>query len=80
LSAQLPFDASKINWQKSLGPRGEFELSDEYGNPEHKALLKFLEFAGGTVASEGFFYWIFQSDGRTIGRKKSERRCLVRIK
>jgi len=70
---ELPFDASKIRWRRSEGPKGTFELSDDTGNPDHKALLKFLvELAGGAVNSEGFFYWVFP-DGKTIGRKPLKR-------
>jgi len=69
-SPKLPFDASKIQWQKKEGTKGEFELSEDYNNLEHKALLKFLnEHAGGCINSEGWFYWVFDN-GSTIGRKK----------
>jgi hypothetical protein len=72
-SPQLPFDVAKIRWRQAQGKNGPFELSEDNGNPEHKALLKFLvELAGERVVSEGFYYWIFQ-DGITIGRKKSKR-------
>jgi hypothetical protein len=71
-SPALPFDVSKICWKQAEGKKGAFELSEDFENPEHGALLKFLvELAGGSVESEGFFYWVFQ-DGRTIGRKKKE--------
>jgi hypothetical protein len=39
-STKLPFDASKIAWQKRTGAKGEFEVSEDFNNPEHKALLK----------------------------------------
>jgi len=69
-SSKLPFDASKIAWQKRIGTKGEFELSEDFNNPEHKALLKFLsEHAGGCINSEGFFYWVYKN-GSTVGRKK----------
>ncbi|MEM3459201.1 MAG: hypothetical protein QXN36_01245 [Candidatus Bathyarchaeia archaeon] len=71
-SVKLPFDAGKINWQKREGAKGEFEVSEDYNNPEHKALLKFLnEHAGGCVNSEGWFYWVYRN-GSTVGRKKRE--------
>ena len=74
MSVQLPFDVSKIRWRQAQGKKGPLELSDDYENPEHKALLKFLvELAGGAVESEGFYYWVFQQDGKTIGRKVSKR-------
>jgi hypothetical protein len=66
---ELPFNVSRIRWRRAEGLKGPFELSDDTGNPDHKALLKFLvELAGGAVNSEGFFYWVFP-DGRVIGRK-----------
>jgi len=69
---KLPFNASKIRWRQAEGLKGPFELSDDYENPEFKALLKFLvEFAGGAVSSEGFFYWVFPN-GSVIGRKQKK--------
>ena len=73
-SVKLPFDASKIQWQKRQGEKGPFELSEDFNSPDHKALLKFLnEYAGGCINSEGFFYWVFPS-GSTIGRKQKKAR------
>ena len=72
-STKLPFDASKIAWQKRTGSKGEFELSEDFDNLEHKALLKFLnEHAGGCINSEGYFYWVYKS-GSKIGRKKRQK-------
>lgn len=71
-SPKLPFDASKINWQKRTGAKGEFELSEDFDSLDHKSLLKFLnEHAGGCINSEGWFYWVYKN-GSTIGRKKRE--------
>jgi hypothetical protein len=68
-SPKLPFDASKIQWQDKESGKGKFQLSEDYNSLDHKALLKFLnEHAGGCVASEDHFYWVFQN-GATIGRK-----------
>jgi hypothetical protein len=67
-STKLPFDASKIPWIDRENEKGKFQVSEDYGNPDHKALLKFLNEAGGCVASEGWFYWIFRN-GSTVGRK-----------
>ena len=73
-SAKLPFDASKIHWQDAENQKGKFQVSHDYSNPDHKALLKFLhEHAGGCITSEGHFYWQYQ-DGSTIGRKSSKKR------
>jgi hypothetical protein len=69
---KLPFDVSKTRWRRAEGLKGPFELSDDTGNPDHKALLKFLvELAGGAVSSEGFFYWVFPN-GSTVGRKQKK--------
>lgn len=70
-SAKLPFDVSKIRWQQRQGEKGPFELSEDFNSPDHKALLKFLDEAGGCVNSEGFFYWVFRN-GSTIGRKQKK--------
>jgi len=67
-STKLPFDASKIAWEKRQGAKGEFEVSEDFNNLEHKALLKFLAEAGGCINSEGYFYWVYKN-GSTIGRK-----------
>jgi hypothetical protein len=68
-STKLPFDALKIQWQDRENEKGKFQVSEDYNNPEHKALLKFLnEHAGGCVNSEGWFYWVYKA-GDKIGRK-----------
>lgn len=73
-SSKLPFDASKIHWQDRENEKGKFQMSEDYNNLEHKALLKFLhEHAGGCITSEGSFYWQYQ-DGATIGRKPQKKR------
>lgn len=66
---ELPYDPEKITWQDRTGPKGLFQLSEDYENPDHQALLKFLsEYAGGCVSSKTHFYWTFD-DKKTIGRK-----------
>jgi len=68
-STNLPYDTTKINWQPRQGPKGAFEISEDYRNADHQALLKFLsEHAGGCVSSKTHFYWTFD-DGKTVGRK-----------
>jgi len=74
-STKLSFDASKIQWQDRENEKGKFQVSEDYNNPEHKALLKFLsDHAGGCINSkdsEGhtWFYWVYKA-GDKIGRKK----------
>jgi hypothetical protein len=71
-SVKLPFDPSKIQWQKRQGGKGEFELSEDFNSLDHKALLKFLsEHAGGCINSEGWFYWVFKN-GSTLGRTQKK--------
>jgi hypothetical protein len=73
-SAQLPFDVSKIEWKDRNGEKGPFQLSEDYMNEDHKALVKFLaEQAGGCVDSKDsqgrtWFYWLFPKRN-TVGRR-----------
>ncbi|MCJ7560349.1 hypothetical protein MUO79_06985 [Candidatus Bathyarchaeota archaeon] len=69
-SPRLPFDASKIGWQDRENEKGKFQSSEDTNNPEHKALLAFLNehVPSKCVQSEGLFYWIYPN-GTTIGRK-----------
>jgi hypothetical protein len=73
-SAKLPFDVSRIRWQDRENEKGKFQLSEDYSNPEHRGLLKFLVgHTGGCVNSRDsggrlWFYWIYKN-GSTIGRK-----------
>jgi len=68
-TARVPFNASKIQWETREGTKGQYQLSEDYNNPEHKNLLKFLSEHRGCVYSEGFLYWVFQN-GSSVGRKK----------
>jgi hypothetical protein len=71
-SIELPFKAENIKWASKVGGRGPFELNEDYENPDHKQLLEFMkQHAGGAISSQGFYYWVFSSDGKTIGRKPS---------
>jgi len=70
--AKLPFDVLKIKWQQRQNQKGPFEISEDYDNADHGALLKFLrEHAGNCLVSQGFFMWVFP-DLKTCGRKRSE--------
>ena len=70
--AELPFKAENIKWQQRQNQKGLFELSEDYDNPDHVALLEFIsEHCGNRLVSEGWFYWVFP-DSRTVGRKRSE--------
>jgi hypothetical protein len=69
-STKLPFDVSRIQWIDRLNEKGKFQVSEDYSNPDHKALLAYLNehVPSKRVMSEGWFYWIWQ-DGAKIGRK-----------
>jgi hypothetical protein len=50
---KLPFDVAKIPWIDRANEKGKFQVSEDYDNPDHKALLKFLnEHAGGCIQSK----------------------------
>ena len=69
-STELPFKAEYIPWKSKTGDKEPFELSDSFENPDHQQLLSFLkDHVGNAITSQGFYYWVFNSDGKTIGRK-----------
>jgi len=65
------WNPDKIKWEKAQGARGEFEKSEDFNNPEFKAMLKDLAKHDGKLTREGWFYWTYKN-GSTVGRK---RRC-----
>lgn len=67
---KLPFDAEKIQWKDKENQKGKFQMSEDTNNPEHKALLAFLNehIPAKCINSGGFFYWTY-GNGTTIGRK-----------
>jgi hypothetical protein len=72
-STELPFKAENIPWKPKTGDIGPFELSDSFENPDHQQLLTFLkDHVGNAITSQGFYYWVFNSDGKTIGRKPTK--------
>jgi len=66
---KFSWNPDKIKWEKTQGSKGEFEKSEDFNNPEFKAMLKDLAQHGGKLTRNGTFYWIFRS-GSTVGRKK----------
>jgi hypothetical protein len=72
-SPELKFNVVNITWEKRTGERGEFEIAEKEKNQnnDYVELEKLLKSAGGSMSSEGFFYWLFQ-DGKAIGRKPSK--------
>jgi len=63
------WDPAKIKWTRERNPRGEFEKSEDFSNPEFKAMLKWLNEHGGKAERGGYFYWVYRN-GATVGRKK----------
>lgn len=72
-STKLPFNATKIQWQDKENDKGKFQMSEDINNPDHKALLAFLNehVPSKCVQSEGKFYWIYPNES-TIGRKETQ--------
>ena len=66
---KFQWNPDKIKWEKAQGPSGEFEKSEDFNNPEFKAMLKDLQSHGGKLTRNGMFYWTFKN-GSTVGRKK----------
>jgi hypothetical protein len=69
VGVQPKWDPNKIKWEKAQGPSGEFEKSEDFNNPEFKAMLKDLQSHRGKLTRNGMFYWTFKN-GSTVGRKK----------
>jgi hypothetical protein len=74
-SPELPFHADRIAWKDATGEKGPYGRAEDYENPDHKALVQFLNdhIPSKCVTSQGFFYWLF-SDGRTVGRRPKNRK------
>lgn len=72
-SPELKFNVANVTWEKRTGEKGEFEIAEKAKNQnvDYVELEKLLKFGGGSMPSEGFFYWIFQ-DGNAIGRKPNK--------
>ena len=71
------FDPEKLNWAQTEGFRGKYERYPPKGQkPElsqhYKNLLNWIKQHGGKATYQGYFYWVFDVDGATIGRKKIE--------
>jgi hypothetical protein len=58
----------KIVWVERTGQKGLFEQSEDFNNPEFKAMLRDISSHGGKLSRDGVFYWVFQN-GSTVGRK-----------
>jgi hypothetical protein len=69
VGVQPKWDPNKIKWEKAEGSKGEFEKSEDFNNPEFKAMLKDLQTHNGKLTRNGMFYWVYKN-GSTVGRKK----------
>jgi hypothetical protein len=68
------WNPEKIPWKETEGARGKYQRYPEErekaeATPDYKALLQDLKSHGGKLFRDGFFFWVFESDGATIGRK-----------
>jgi hypothetical protein len=73
--SEMP-DMTKLTWKNMPAPgnpKGPFELADDANIPEHKKMLELISFAGGTLFSGGYIYWVFDN-GVTLGRRKTGKR------
>jgi len=67
--AKVGWDPEQIKWEDAQGTSGPYQRSEDFDNPEFKAMLKDLQAHNGKLTKEGWFYWTFQN-GTTVGRKK----------
>jgi len=58
-----------IKWSEAEGSKGKYERSEDVNNLEFKVLIKDLSDHKGSLAREGFFYWLFKN-GYVVGRKR----------
>lgn len=63
------WNPANINWTEIQGSSGPYERSEDFYNPEFKAMLKDLARHNGRLTRDGYFYWRFKN-GSTVGRKK----------
>jgi hypothetical protein len=63
------WNPNKIQWIVTPGPNGNYDKSTDFDNIEHKNLVKDLSGHDGKLTRDDSFYWLFDSDNRTVGRK-----------
>jgi hypothetical protein len=69
VGVQPKWDPNKIKWEDAEGSSGQYQRSEDFNNPEFKAMLKDLQAHNGKLTRNGYFYWIFKN-GSTVGRKR----------
>jgi len=60
-----------IKWELQPGlnnPKGPFDKSEDFNNPNHKNLVKKLAANKGFLRHAGFQYWLYKNDS-SIGRR-----------
>lgn len=65
------WNPEKILWKEAQGDKGLYHRSDDFENPEFRAMLRDLNGHKGALYRDSTFYWVFP-DGRTVGRKLKE--------
>ena len=62
------WNPEQILWTEAMGEKGLYQRSDDFENPEFKAMLRDLNGHKGALYRDSSFYWTFP-DGKTVGRK-----------
>jgi len=62
------WNPDKIKWKKAEGARGEFEKSEDFSNPEFKAMLKDLAGHGGRLTGKAGFTGHTKTAARLEGK------------
>ena len=65
------WNPEKILWTEATGDKGLYHRSDDFENPEFKAMLRDLNGHKGALYRDSTFYWVFP-DGKIVGRKLKE--------
>jgi hypothetical protein len=66
-------DYDKLFWEKTTGAKGEYEKTSKKATQNHpifQALQERLKKHNGKGRFAPYFYWTFDKDPDTIGRKK----------
>lgn len=64
------WNPDNVKWESAEGTKGPYEKSSSQVTEDAKRMLQDLKDHNGTMTRDGFFYWIFQGDEATVGRKR----------
>ena len=69
------YDPSKIPWKEAEGARGKYERYPAEGEkpestPDYENMLADLKKHEGKLTRNGYFFWVFDTDNSTVGRKQ----------